>query len=150
MTKSDAIKESIKNGSGRDSAGRFAPGCSGGPGRPKGSTNSILTHARQWVAEKGLPLMIEAAESGDPDALKCLVTLAMPKVKPSAPPLDCLENMPLPASDKDLGPLAAFLLERVASGELAVGDADVLMSLAKRRVDFGRLGKLCLEDWGLP
>lgn len=64
-----ADKDTAKNGPGRDSGGRFVPGCTGGPGRPKGSANSLLTQARAWVEERGLPLMIEAAEAGDADAL---------------------------------------------------------------------------------
>lgn len=135
------VKEIAENGSCRDSGGRFAPGHAGGPGRPKGSASAILTQARAWVKERGLPLMIEAAEKGDPDALKCLVTLAIPRQKPAAPPLDCLADMPLPKTDRELGGLAAFLLEKVGAGQLAVCDADAIMALAKRRVDFGKLGQ---------
>lgn len=114
----DSIKHTAKNGAGRDSGGRFAPGCHGGPGRPKGSSNSLLVQARQWVEARGLPMMIEAAEGGDMDAARLLVTLAMPKVKPVAPPLECLKDMPMPERDKDLGPVAVFLLARYARGSL--------------------------------
>lgn len=134
-------KNTAENSSGRDVGGRFAKGCPAGPGRPKGSANSVLVQARQWVAEKGLPMMIAAAEAGDADALKCLVTLGMPRQKPSTPPLDCLEGMPLPKTNRELGELAAFLLEKVAAGQLAVNDADAVMALAKRRVDFDKLGR---------
>ena len=61
--------------------------------------------------------------------------------KPSTPPLDCLEGMPLPKTDRELGELAAFLLEKVGAGQLAVSDADAVMALAKRRVDFDKLGR---------
>ena len=135
------IKNSVQNDACRDSGGRVAKGCPAGPGRPKGSANAVLTRARQWVQERGLPMMIEAAEAGDAEALKCLVTLAMPRQKPSTPPLDCLEGMPLPKTDRELGELAAFLLEKVGAGELAVSDAESLMSLGKRRIDLGRLGR---------
>ncbi len=134
-------KNTAENSSGRDAGGRFAKGCPAGPGRPKGSANSVLTQARQWVAEKGLPMMIAAAETGDADALKALVTLAMPRQKPAAPPLDCLGDMPQPEIDRELGKLAAFLLEKVRAGQLAVSDADAVMALAKRRVDFDKLGR---------
>lgn len=137
-------KETAENRSdrpARDAGGRFAKGCPAGPGRPKGSANTVLTQARQWVAEKGLPLMIQAAEAGDTDALKCLVTLAMPRQKPSTPPLDCLEAMPQPRQLKDLGALASFLLEKIAAGEIAVADAENLMTLAKRAVDWQGLGR---------
>lgn len=136
-------RKTVENSSGRDAGGRFAKGCPAGPGRPKGSANAVLTQARQWVQERGLPMMIEAAEAGDADAdaLKCLVTLAMPRQKPNTPPLDCLEAMPLPRTDRELGELAAFLLEKVGAGQLAVSDADAVMALAKRRVDFDKLGR---------
>lgn len=134
-------KNTAENSSGRDAGGRFAKGCPAGPGRPKGSASSVLTQARQWVAEKGLPMLIESAEAGDADALRALVTLAMPRQKPSTPPLDCLEAMPLPRQLKDLGALASFLLEKIAAGEIAVADAENLMALAKRAVDWQSLGR---------
>ena len=140
-------KNTAENSSGRDAGGRFAKGCPAGPGRPKGSANSVLVQARQWVAEKGLPMMIQAAEMGDVDALKCIVTLAMPRQKPAAPPLDGLKDMPQPRRLKDLGKLASFLLEKIAAGQLAVADAESLMVLAKRSVDWQGLGQLFrIED----
>lgn len=134
-------KNTAENSSGRDAGGRFAKGCPAGPGRPRGSANAVLTQARQWVRERGLPMMIEAAEAGDADALKALVTLAIPRQKPAAPPLECLGDMPLPRRLKDLGPLASYLLEKIAAGQLAVADAENLMVLAKRSVDWQGLGR---------
>ena len=133
-------KKSEQNGV-RDAAGRFATGCPAGPGRPKGSANSVLTQARQWVQERGLPMMIAAAETGDADALKALVALSMPRQKPAAPPMDGLEDMPQPRRLKDLGPLASYLLEKIAAGQLALSDAESLMVLAKRSVDWQGLGQ---------
>ena len=141
-------KKTVENGPGRDSGGRFVPGCTGGPGRPKGSANSLLTQARQWVEERGLPLMIEAAEAGDADALKCLVTLGMPRQKPVAVPLEGLTDMPLPEVRRDMGALAGYLLEAVAAGRIALDDAERLLALAKRAVDLKQLGKpFCVEDF---
>lgn len=134
-------RKTVENSSGRDAGGRFAKGCPAGPGRPKGSANAVLTQARQWVQERGLPMMIEAAEAGDTDALKCLVTLAMPRQKPAAPPLECLGDMPQPQRLKDLGALAEFLLGKIAAGEIAVADAENLMAIAKRAVDWQGLGR---------
>lgn len=129
-----ADKESVRNGSGRDSGGRFVPGCAGGPGRPRGSANAILTRARAWVEERGLPLMIEAAEAGDADALKCLVTLGMPRQKPVAAGLEGLDGLPIPATEQDMPKVIGFVLERVSSGALSIGDAAALVDLCRARV----------------
>lgn len=134
-------KMKVGKGAGRAANGQFLPGYAGGPGRPKGQSNSLLVKARQWVADKGLPMMIEAAESGDMDVLKCLVTLGMPKVRPVNPALDCLEGMPLPKKTADLGNVAQFLVERVASGSLSVTDADAIYSLAERSVSAQSRGR---------
>ena len=134
-------KMKVGKGAGRAANGQFLPGYAGGPGRPQGQSNSLLVKARQWVADKGLPMMIEAAESGDMDALKCLVTLGMPKVRPVNPALDCLEGMPLPKKTADLGNVAQFLVERVASGSLSVTDADAIYSLAERSVSAQSRGR---------
>ena len=127
-------KKTVENGHGRDSAGRFVPGCTGGPGRPKGSSNSLLTQARQWVEERGLPLMIEAAEAGDADALKCLVTLGAPRQKPIAAGLEGLTDLPIPTTEQDMPKVIGFVLERVASGVLSIGDAAALVDLCRARV----------------
>lgn len=129
-----ADKKTVENGPGRDSGGRFVPGCAAGPGRPKGSANSLLTQARQWVEERGLPLMIEAAEAGDADALKCLVTLGMPRQKPVAAGLEGLDGLPIPTTEQDMPKVIGFALERVASGVLSIGDAAALVDLCRARV----------------
>ena len=129
-----ADKKMEGNGPGRDSGGRFVPGCAAGPGRPKGSANSLLTQARQWVESKGLPLMIEAAEAGDADALKCLVTLGMPRQKPVAAGLEGLDGLPIPTTEQDMPKVIGFALERVASGVLSIGDAAALVDLCRARV----------------
>lgn len=143
-------KKTVENGPGRDSGGRFVPGCTGGPGRPKGSANAILTRARAWVEERGLPLMIEAAEAGDADALRALVTLGMPRQRPVAVPLEGLTDMPLPEVRRDMGALAGYLLKAVAAGRIALDDAERLLALAKRAVDLKQLGKpFSVDDFTL-
>lgn len=119
----------------RDGAGRFRPGVSGNPsGRPKGSANAILTRARAWVEERGLPMLIQAAEAGDADALKCLVTLGAPRQKPIAAGLEGLEGLPIPATEQDMPKVIGFVLERVSSGALSIGDAAALVDLCRARV----------------
>lgn len=135
----------------RDDKGRFVPGCSGNPsGRPAGASSRLLSMARQWVESKGLPLMIQAAESGDMDALKSLVALAMPRQKPVAAPLEGLQSMPLPEVRRDMGATAAFLLEAVAAGRIALDDAERLLQFAKYSTDLKQLGKpFSVDDFTL-
>ena len=119
----------------RDGAGRFRPGVSGNPsGRPAGASSRLLSMARQWVESKGLPLMIQAAEAGDADALKCLVTLGMPRQKPVAAGLEGLDGLPIPTTEQDMPKVIGFVLERVASGVLSIGDAAALVDLCRARV----------------
>lgn len=119
----------------RDDKGRFVPGCSGNAaGRPRGSASAILTRARAWVEERGLPMLIQAAEAGDADALKCLVTLGAPRQKPIAAGLEGLEGLPIPATEQDMPKVIGFALERVASGVLSIGDAAALVDLCRARV----------------
>lgn len=135
----------------RDDKGRFVPGCSGNlSGRPAGASSRLLSMARQWVESKGLPLMIQAAESGDMDALKSLVALAMPRQKPVAAPLEGLQSMPLPEVRRDMGATAAFLLEAVAAGRIALDDAERLLQFAKYSTDLKQLGKpFSVDDFTL-
>lgn len=54
-------------------------GQSGNPAGPKpGASCRALLMARKWAEEKGLPLLMEAAEGGDMDAIKLLVQLGIP------------------------------------------------------------------------
>ena len=71
----------------RDSRGRWKPGRSGNPAGPKpGASCRALLMAREWAEKKGLPLLMEAAEGGDVDALKTLVMLGVPRQKPVSLP----------------------------------------------------------------
>lgn len=71
----------------RDSKGRWTRGASGNPAGPKpGASCRALLMAREWAEAKGLPLLMEAAEGGDVDALKTLVMLGVPRQKPVSLP----------------------------------------------------------------
>ena len=99
----------------RDAKGRWKPGQSGNPTGPKpGASCRALLMAREWAEEKGLPLLMEAAESGDMDAIKLLVQLGMPRTKAVSIP------QPLPSSP-------AGVLDAMASGELDADTASTAM-----------------------
>ena len=99
----------------RDSKGRWRPGQSGNPSGPKpGASCRALLMARKWAEEKGLPLLMEAAEGGDMDAIKLLVQLGMPRTKAVTVP------QPLPSSP-------AGVLDAMASGELDADTASTAM-----------------------
>ena len=106
----------------RDSKGRWKPGQSGNPAGPKpGASCRALLLAREWAEKKGLPLLMEAAESGDMDALRTLVALGIPKQKPVALP----SAMP---GGPD-GVLAAL-----EAGEIAPDEAKTVMAVHLDRV----------------
>ena len=99
----------------RDSKGRWKPGKSGNPAGPKpGASCRALLMARDWAEAKGLPLLMEAAEGGDMDALRLLVQLGMPRTKAVSIP------QPLPSSP-------AGVLDAMASGELDADTASTAM-----------------------
>ena len=99
----------------RDAKGRWKPGQSGNPTGPKpGASCRALLMAREWAEEKGLPLLMEAAESGDMDAIKLLVQLGMPRTKAVSIPQQ------LPSSP-------AGVLDAMASGELDADTASTAM-----------------------
>ena len=99
----------------RDSKGRWKPGQSGNPAGPKpGNSARVLLMARNWAEAKGLPMLMEAAEGGDMDAIKLLVQLGMPRTKAISLP----QEMP---SDP------AGVLDAMASGELDADTASTAM-----------------------
>ena len=101
----------------RDSKGRWKPGKSGNPAGPKpGASCRALLMARDWAEAKGLPLLMEAAESGDVDALKTLVALGIPRQKPVSLP------SALPGGPD--GVLAAL-----EAGEIAPDEAKTMMAV---------------------
>ena len=99
----------------RDSKGRWTRGQSGNPSGPKpGASCRALLMAREWAEAKGLPLLMEAAEGGDMDAVRLLVQLGMPRTKAVSIP------QPLPSSP-------AGVLDAMASGELDADTASTAM-----------------------
>lgn len=99
----------------RDSRGRWKAGQSGNPSGPKpGASCRALLMAREWAEEKGLPLLMEAAEGGDMDAIKLLVQLGIPRTKAVSIP------QPLPSSP-------AGVLDAMAIGELDADTASTAM-----------------------
>ena len=99
----------------RDSRGRWKAGQSGNPSGPKpGASCRVLLMARNWAEAKGLPMLMEAAEGGDMDAIKLLVQLGMPRTKAVSIPQQ------LPSSP-------AGVLDAMASGELDADTASTAM-----------------------
>ena len=99
----------------RDSKGRWKPGKSGNQAGPKpGASCRALLMARDWAEAKGLPLLMEAAEGGDMDAVRLLVQLGMPRTKAVSIP------QPLPSSP-------AGVLDAMAIGELDADTASTAM-----------------------
>ena len=91
-------------------------------------------------------MMIAAAEGGDMDAARLLVTLAMPKFKPTAPPLECLKDMPVPERGKDMGVVAVFLLNKLRDGQIAVSDAFEVYKLAEKAMQAQSRARSILFD----
>ena len=99
----------------RDAKGRWKPGKSGNPSGPKpGASCRALLMAREWAEKKGLPLLMEAAEGGDMDAVRLLVQLGMPRTKAISLPQE------MPSSP-------AGVLDAMASGELDADTASTAM-----------------------
>ena len=110
----------------RDSKGRFKPGASGNPsGRPVGLSCRAVMAARAWAEEKGLPLLMEAAEAGDIDACRFLVGLGVPKQKPVSLP----EALPCFPAGEGQSKQARAILEQAARGEISRDVATEMLSL---------------------
>lgn len=120
----------------RTDKGQFARGQSGNPsGRPKGAANKAMQLLRSWTLSTGLPRLIEQAEAGDQDALRLLVTLGLPRVKPQAAPIEGIGDLPLPKSPSELDKVHEAIFWHTTKGDLSLEDADALMKLAERLTD---------------
>lgn len=117
----------------RTDKGQFARGQSGNPsGRPKGAANKAMQLLRSWTLSTGLPQLIAQAESGDRDALRLLVSLGLPKVKPQAAPIDGIQDLPRPRGREDLARTCAAIFEHVVRGNLSLEEAEKLLGLAEQ------------------
>ena len=126
----------------RTDKGQFVKGQSGNPaGRPRGAASKALQLLRSWTLTTGLPALIEQAENGDQDALRLLVSLGLPRVKPQAAPIDGIQDLPRPKSFADLGKVSAAIYEFVARGVLSLEEAEALMKLADQVVKDINKGK---------
>ena len=114
----------------RDSQGRFIPGHSGNPaGRPKGSANRLLQQVRDWSESRGVEILIEAAEAGNLDVTKTLVSMAMPKRRPATMLLEGLQDLPTPTPET-IGEFETALFAKVCAGAISHEDAAALIGLA--------------------
>lgn len=129
-----AASKSSPKQAGRDARGRFQRGASGNPaGRPAGASCRAIVMARSWAEEKGLPLLMAAAEAGDMDAARILIQVGLPRQKPVTLPT---ELPSLPAGEK-LAEQGRAVLEAAARGEIspdaAAAHMGLLRSLAELR-----------------
>lgn len=123
MTTDDSCKQQDFAG-GRDSRGRFRKGSSGNrKGRPKGSASRGLIMARDAV-DRILPQVIEAAEAGDMDAARLVLSYGLPRLRPCSVP----ETLP----ETPEGILSA-MSAGVISAEVAGDALAAHMSAAKIR-----------------
>ena len=114
----------------RDAQGRFIPGHSGNPaGRPRGSANRLLQQVRDWSEARGVEILIEAAERGNLDAAKTLVSMAMPKRRPATMLLEGLQDLPTPTPDT-IDAFEIALFAKVCAGAISHEDATSLIELA--------------------
>ena len=114
----------------RDAKGRWKAGQSGNPSGPKpGASCRALLMAREWAEKKGLPLLMEAAEGGDMDAIKLLVQLGVPRTKAVSIPVA------LPGGPD--GVLAAL-----EAGEIAPDEAKTMMAAHLDRVRIREIEEL--------
>lgn len=76
----------------RDAKGRFVKGeYKGGPGRPKGVTNQLLSLAREAAMEIW-PNVLQAARNGEKWAVQMIIDYGMPRTKPLAADPDMLNE----------------------------------------------------------
>lgn len=131
----------------RDSQGRFIPGHSGNPaGRPKGSANRLLQQVRDWSESRGVEILIEAAEAGNLDVAKTLVSMAMPKRRPATMLLEGLQDLPTPTPET-IGEFETALFAKVCAGAVSHEDAAALIDLANNIVTRQTSRKASRSQW---
>lgn len=110
---------------GRDNEGRFA---NGNPGRPRGARNKATLAAEsllQGQAEALTQAAIKQALQGDTTALRLCLERIAPPIRESAAPVE----LPPIKTAADLPAAIAALLQAVAAGELAPGEAKTLAAV---------------------
>ena len=131
----------------RDAQGRFVPGHSGNPsGRPRGSGNHLLQQVRDWSESRGVEILIDAAEGGNLDVAKTLVSMAMPKRRPATMLLEGLKDLPMPTPDT-LGEIETELFAKVCAGTISREDAAALIELANNIVARQATRKASRSQW---
>ena len=131
----------------RDAQGRFVPGYSGNPaGRPRGSGNRLLQQVRDWSEARGVEILIDAAEGGNLDVAKTLVSMAMPKRRPATMLLEGLQDLPTLAPDT-IGEFETALFAKVCEGTVSHEDAAALIELANAIVTRQTSRKASRSQW---
>lgn len=109
--------------------GRFKPGETGNPnGRPKGSRNRVTVAVEKLLeadAENIAKVAVEFAKGGDTTLIKAVLDrIAPPRKEPTI-----TVDLPPIQSPADAPVVAARLIEAVAAGEIAPGEAQSLAAL---------------------
>lgn len=127
---------------GRDHAGRWAPGNSGNPdGKPKGARNLAIRALETLMgdsAEDVAKAIIRAAQTGDTSAARLVLERVMPARKDN-PITITLPVINGPDSLQDAG---KAVLAAVAGGEITPNEGDALMTLIERQARIAETANL--------
>ena len=113
-----------KQTEGREPNGYFAVGNKLGPGRPSGASCRALRMARDAAEKVALPRLIDAAEGGDMDAIRTLLSFGLPRQRPVSVP----EPVALP-DNASLTEQAQALIRLVAAGEVSAAAANEIAGI---------------------
>jgi hypothetical protein len=116
---------------GRTANGRFAPGNSGGPGRPRGPINSGVTALDQIGAESGAELVrlaVDKARAGDSRALELVMERVWPRRRGRAIPFD----LPSIRTIDDVVSAHTEVTDGVLAGQLTAQEASVICDVLER------------------
>ncbi|WP_333823628.1 hypothetical protein [Pinisolibacter sp.] len=117
----------------RDSKGRFAPGNSGSPGRPKGSLSRTTIEAQKRLAEAGgskvVAMALKLAAQGEPAVVTALLKHILPRQRAALTPFL------LPAgelTEAGLRSAATDVLRLVAEGEMTAAEGREAMAMIEQ------------------
>lgn len=122
--------------------GKFQPGNICGKGRPCGSRNKVTMASMNLLENEEQTLTrqaIDSAMSGNTQMLKFCLERILP-VRKSLPVH--LPNMPKVSSVADASKLTGFILDAVATGELAPVDGEIISRNAERHLRALQVGDL--------